>query len=213
MVSLLFQAAISVFKSVAIVVYTQYITGQSVSSLATVLNRLASGGSRRRLSQSEAGPGSRQHPPLSARQLLRELSSSSSGSDSGDAVTPPLNFSNTGTLSVLMLLSQQDMMDAAASAPAAAVAAAEEASPATAYLPSAVSYLPTALQSLGVSSIASIASLYSGCSASEDITAALQTSIVAQGYLSGLLNDLANNRVSTLQFQRQASAEVRRQDP
>ena len=199
------QAAISVFKSVAIVVYTQYITGQPVSNLATVLNRLASS-SGRRLSQSEAGP--RQRPPLSARQLLRELSSSSD-SDSGDAAaTPPLNFSNTGTLSVLMLLSQQDMMDA--TTPAAAVAAAQEASPTTAYLPSTVSYLPTALQSLGVSSIASVATLYSDCSASEDLTALFQTSIVAQGYLSGLLNDLANNRVSTLQFQRQASAEVRR---
>ena len=191
----------------AIVVYTQYITGQPVSNLATVLNRLASS-SGRRLSQSEAGP--RQRPPLSARHLLRELSSSSDSGSGDAAATPPLNFSNTGTLSVLMLLSQQDMMDSTIPTPAAAVAAAQEASASTPYLPSTVSYLPTTLQSLGVSSIASVASLYSDCSASEDLTALFQTSIVAQGYLSGLLNDLANNRVSTLQFQRQASAEVRR---
>ena len=191
--------AISVFKSVAIVVYTQYATGQPVSNLATVLNRLSSGHhklrrqmkSEQQLVGGEARTGGNEHQLdhyTSAAAVLRRLASDAGegSSSQGGADSPPIDFSNTGTLSVITLLAQQDMGSRAStlssstssSTPVAYLASDTSSTGSSSTSPSA--YLPTSIQSAGVDSIAMTSSLLSATASTSDLGSLLQTAIVAQ---------------------------------
>ena len=138
--------------------------------------------------------------PLNARELLQRTLSAG-GQASGP--TPPLDFTNVGTLSVVSLLSQQDMMDAASLSGQGAVAVASLAS---AESGTGSGYLPSSIEQLGISSIAYASSLVGNCT---DLGTLIPTSIVLQGYVSSLLNNLTNAKVSSSDFRRQASSEVR----
>ena len=59
------------WRSVAIVVYTQYVTGQPVSNLATVLNRLSSGQASRRRARLLEDSSSLSDPTGSQARLLQ----------------------------------------------------------------------------------------------------------------------------------------------
>ena len=67
-------------------------------------------------------------------------------------------------------------------------------------------YLPSTVEQLGISSIAYASSLVANCT---DLGTLIPTSIVLQGYVSLLLNNLTNAKVSSADFKRQASSEVR----
>jgi hypothetical protein len=67
-------------------------------------------------------------------------------------------------------------------------------------------YLASSVEQLGVSSIAFASSLITSCT---DLESLIPTSIVLQGYVSALLNNLTTAKVSVAEFKMQASSEVR----
>ncbi|GAX84430.1 hypothetical protein CEUSTIGMA_g11850.t1 [Chlamydomonas eustigma] len=215
------KVATAVFQSVALIVYTQYITGQPVSNLASALSTLSSG--RHRVLQNSVKDS--QEGVLSTREILQATSSSSSSSSSSSAgsrdvavpsVSPPIVFSEA-TLNVLLLIAQQNPVVIALSAAAASstvtlptwgTAASEEAPSsggAAASSSSSTSYLSPAVQAAGVPSIAALASLASECMSSEDYQTLTQVMIFSQTSMSDWLNQLSTSQISPQEFVQQAS--------
>ncbi len=177
------------WKSVAMIVYTQYATGQPISNLASVLNRLSQQGGSGRRSRGLL-EARRIHEQPTARELLQSVSSSNVSQLSGVDGSPPIVFS-AGVLSVITLIAEQDLQAA----------------------PSSLSsggggYLPTSVKDAATAAMASIASIAAACGADEDLDTLTQSTIVAQTFLSDQLNGVANQRVSPAQFELLASSEA-----
>ncbi len=162
------------WRSVAAVVYVQYVSGQPASNLTAVLNGLGQATGRRLQAGSSSG-GLRADPVL-------------------------IDLSSRTTIMVICQLAQLMLSGAPMLASPGTNAEASSSS--------GVAALPAPIQQSAVASISAAATVALSSVAAQDANLLLRSSIVSQGYLCGLINDLATSQVSAEVFQQKTSPEV-----